>query len=281
MGEERTVTETAGEFSYAVRDGEPVADPDWRPCRLVVTTERLVVSTETASQELSHAGVSIADTTALPDEFDLGTAIPLRVGDSVIAVEADENFPPAYARAVLDGTVALVAHPAVVGGVVRETAWAKARLRLDDTRLGLARRDDDPVTLELADIGRAETTTRAVRGDDRRVVEIVHTDGDRSVETHLTGTSQQTNALELLFDRTIEHEEAALLSETERQVLLALYSGVSPFEIPEFVGLDVAEVERIYERLQEVGAVDKIRERTEVALNATGRNMASEAMNDS
>ena len=70
------------------------------------------------------------------------------------------------------------------------------------------------------------------------------------------------------------------LTPLENQVLMALYSGVSPFEMADFVGTDVEKVEEIYGKLLEVGAVDKVRERTEVALNAEGRNLASEAMNE-
>ena len=66
----------------------------------------------------------------------------------------------------------------------------------------------------------------------------------------------------------------------ESQVLMALYSGVSPFEMADFVGISVDEVEEIYQKLLDVGAVDKVRERTEVTLNAEGRNLASEAMNE-
>jgi helix-turn-helix protein len=61
---------------------------------------------------------------------------------------------------------------------------------------------------------------------------------------------------------------------------MALYSGVSPFEMSDFVGLPVDEIEEIYQNLLEAGAVDKVRERTEVTLNAQGRNLASEEMNE-
>ena len=40
----------------------------------------------------------------------------------------------------------------------------------------------------------------------------------------------------------LEHTDA------ERQVLMALSSGVSPLEIPDFVGMDVAEVEEVFDQ---------------------------------
>jgi helix-turn-helix protein len=48
----------------------------------------------------------------------------------------------------------------------------------------------------------------------------------------------------------------------------------------DFVGIPPDEVEEIYQRLLEMGAVDEVRVRTEVALNARGRNLASDAMSD-
>lgn len=61
---------------------------------------------------------------------------------------------------------------------------------------------------------------------------------------------------------------------------MALYSGVSPFEIPDFVGLDVEAVEDIFEQLAEQGVVQKTRTRREVGLKPRGRSIASEVIAD-
>jgi len=121
-----------------------------------------------------------------------------------------------------------------------------------------------------------------VMGESRQVVKVEHTDEEgRSVETHFSGVEWHTTALASLLRSTIaERQDEYELDDVENQVLMALYSGVSPFEMADFVGIDVEEVEEIYQKLLEVGAVDKVRERTEVTLNAKGRNLASEAMNE-
>jgi helix-turn-helix protein len=61
---------------------------------------------------------------------------------------------------------------------------------------------------------------------------------------------------------------------------MALYSGVSPFQIPEFVGLDVEEVEETFDQLIEQGILEKQRVRREVQLKARGRHIASEATDE-
>jgi helix-turn-helix protein len=61
---------------------------------------------------------------------------------------------------------------------------------------------------------------------------------------------------------------------------MALHSGVSPFDIPEFVGADVERVEEIFDDLVEYDVIQVERERTEVALTAQGRQVAGEAIGD-
>ncbi|MFC7195726.1 hypothetical protein ACFQL4_15650 [Halosimplex aquaticum] len=64
------------------------------------------------------------------------------------------------------------------------------------------------------------------------------------------------------------------------EVLMALYSGVSPFEIPDFVGMDVEDVEAVFDRLVEEGILREKRVRRDVRLKARGRNIASDVISD-
>jgi helix-turn-helix protein len=59
---------------------------------------------------------------------------------------------------------------------------------------------------------------------------------------------------------------------------MALYSGVSPFAISDFVGIDVERVEEIYDELLELDVIEVVRERKEVALTPQGRRVAGEEM---
>jgi helix-turn-helix protein len=67
------------------------------------------------------------------------------------------------------------------------------------------------------------------------------------------------------------------LTDEQTEVVVALYSGVSPFRIPDFVGMDVDRVESIYDDLAEAGILEKRRTRREVKLQARGRHIAGEA----
>jgi len=289
--EERKLVDTSGDYCYAVRGGEPVAQPEWRSCRLVMTNKRLVLANASGKQAVPHATIELLDpeAAASPDlsgvSVDGAGAATLRIGDHVVLGDAPEldSFEREYCRATLDDEVILANSPAVVGGVVQDDAeWHKARFHLGDDAIELAFPDGDGVAFDVADVGTIESDAMTVLGEERTVLEVEHTDADgRSVETHLSGMDHHTRALQLLFETVIDERSGDYeLSEDERQVLMALYSGVSPFEMADFVGLPVDEVETIYQRLLDVGAVDEVRTRTEVTLNAQGRNMASEAMSE-
>jgi hypothetical protein len=99
-----------------------------------------------------------------------------------------------------------------------------------------------------------------------------------SLETHLSGPRRKVNILAgLLRKGEAQNTTDADLSDEESEVLMALYSGVSPFQIPEFTGMDPDQVEAIYDGLIEQGILETRRVRREVSLKARGRHIASEA----
>ncbi len=280
---EQKLVDSAGDYLYAVKDGQPVEEPSWNSCRVVLTSERLILSTNGGKQAIPHGKMTILDEEDIP--VDTATATPLRIGTTVLLLDTQDvtDFDIEYCRAALHDAVILAKYPAIVGGVVQDDAsWSKARFRLDEDQILLGLPGDEQMSFPLDDVGRLETDTQQVMGENRPVVQVEHTDSqDRSVETHFSGMDWHARALERLLEQVIEERENDHeLTEMESQVLMALYSGVSPFEMADFVGIPVDEVEDIYQNLLDIGAVDEVRVRTEVALNAHGRNLASEAMNE-
>ncbi|MFB6139515.1 MAG: CheF family chemotaxis protein [Halosimplex sp.] len=286
-GDEAKLVDAAGDYAFVVRDGEPVAEPRWSSSRLVLTNERLVLSEADGNQSFPHGAVELVDDPdeVVPEGFPADGATALRAGNNVLLIDAPDvdAFDREYCRAALDTEVILVKHPAVVGGVVQDTDWSKARFRFADDTVKLALPGGESTSFPVSDVGTVETASQNVMGAQRRVVQLEHTDEEgRSVETHFSGTDAHCRALAHLFEAVVSdrQSEEYELTETENQVLMALYSGVSPFEMAEFVGISVDEVEEIYGKLLEMDAVDEVRVRTEVSLNAHGRNLASEAMSE-
>jgi helix-turn-helix protein len=283
---EQTLADTKGKFVQVVTDGRKVADLEWLSGRIILSNKRLVLVSKEGKQTLVLGNVGgvknrkHADNAMAP----VSGYFSVQVGSDVYLVgpRAIDDFEEALYEAILDQEVVLVKHPAVEGGVVQDTDWEKARLSVEADEVDLAVASGQFVEVELADVGGAAVTEKTVTGSTRRVLEVEHTiEGGTSVETHISGSARHVAILESLVSRDLTTEAEDIdLSDGERQVLMALYSGVSPFEIPDFVGMDVEEVEAVFDRLCEAGVVTEKRVRREVRLKARGRNIANEAMAD-
>ncbi|MFB6078467.1 MAG: CheF family chemotaxis protein [Halarchaeum sp.] len=283
--EERKVADTRGRFARAVVDGRTRNDVAWTNGRIILSNRRLVLVGNEGQRTLPLSKVEMTDGRhdASQDLARVSGYIGVRYENDVFLVAAEDHveFEMDFYRAFLDQAVVLAKHPAVEGGVVTDATWEQARMKVDDEGVSLALRSGTFVEITLDDVGRVETSERTVKEDKRYVLAAEHSEGQTSVETHLAGQDRRVRILESLLRKGVEQNTADIeLDETEREVLMALYSGVSPFDVPEFVGEDVDDVEEIYERLVELDVLDEVRVRREVTLKSRGRNIASEAMND-
>jgi helix-turn-helix protein len=138
------------------------------------------------------------------------------------------------------------------------------------------------VEIQLDDIGDIEMGRRTVREEQRQVIEVEHSDdAGTSVQTYISGPERAVDNLKSLLRIGEEHTEMSLdLSQQDKQVLMALYSGVSPFDIPEFIGIDVDQVEELFVRLIDHDVLEEVRIRHEVELNARGRSIAADAIDE-
>ena len=282
---EHKLLDTQGKFLRVIQDGRKLNDANWTPGRIILSNKRLLVATDDGKLT-----IPLSEIRDLGGRFDVNQAVAsvseyvsLRHGGDVMlfTLPDTEGFKWALYEALLDSAIVLAKHPAVEGGVVQDTEWEKARISIETGTVGLAIASGSFVQVELADIGNVNTEERHVSGEQRPVVEVEHTEGPTSVETHVAATERRSDLLESLLADGVRRNEIEIdLDGAEQQVLMALYSGVSPFEIPDFVGIDIEEVEEIYERLIELDVLDEVRKRREVTLTTRGRNLASESIND-
>jgi helix-turn-helix protein len=281
---ERKIADSRGRFLRAVKDGRDLSDADWQDCRLLLTTDRLAIVGD------GRLTLPLADVDRFGDRYDVNQAAAsvgeyaaLHVDGDVVLVAATDHaaFETDLYRAVLDGAVVYANHPAVVGGVVQDVDWQRGRTKLTGDALRIVLEDGRKVTVDRDDIGGLTTEHGDVAGEQRAIVEVEHTEEGRSVETHLSGREQHISVLTRLLEEGAERSRADLdLDPVERRVVMALYSGVSPFAISDFVGVEVERVEEIYDRLLELDVIEVVRERTEVALTPQGRTVAGEAMGE-
>jgi helix-turn-helix protein len=285
MADETKIEDTRGKYMQVLKNGHELKDGEWQQCRIVLTTERLVLAAD------DRITIPLADIDRIGDRYDINQAtksetsyMTLYIGDDALLVTAPDHeaFRTSFYRASLDGGIIYVRHPAVRGGVVQDAEWQRGRTKVTQDAVLLVTEDGRKVSIERDDIGELATDEKTVQGETRAVVEVEHTDDEgTSLETHLSGREHHISVLQRLLDEGAERNRANLdLDPVERRVIMALYSGVSPFGISEFAGIDVEKVEEIYDRLIELDVIEVERERSEVALTAQGRTVAGEAMGE-
>jgi len=283
---ETKLADTQGKFAQVVRDGRKLNDIEWQSGRILLSNKRIILVSNDGKR-----AIALSDLDGLKGRMDVNQAIArvsgyisLQLGKDVMLVAPNdtETFKTQLYKALLNQQIILAKHPAVEGGVVQDAQWQKGRLKIGDEAVELAISDGQFVEIDLDDIGGVERTERTVMDEEREVLEVEHTEGEgTSVQTYLSGTRRDCAFLgSLLREGEQRAEVNADLSEREHEVLMALYSGVSPFEIPNFVDMDVEKVEEVYDRLIELDILEEVRTRKEVALKARGRNIASDVMDE-
>ncbi len=282
---EKKIEDTQGKYMRAVSAGQEINDASWQQCRVVLTSERLVL---VADEKIT---VPLEDIDQMGERYDVNQAATsestystLYVGKDVIllSVGDHETFQTNFYRAILDNAVIYVQHPAVRGGVVQNAEWQRGRLKISEDAVRMVLEDGQKFVIDRNDIGDFDTDEKVVAGDERAVIEVEHSDDDgTSLQTHLSGRDHHISVLKQLLEEGAERNRADLdLDPVERRVVMALYSGVSPFAISEFVGIDVEKVEEIYDTLIELDVIEVVRERKEVGLTPQGRKVAGEAMGE-
>lgn len=282
---ESTLADQQGKFTQVVKDGNKVPDVEWIPGRILLSDKRIVLASNQGKRTIPLSKVStvkVRDDASQPFA-NVTSYLSLQVGNDVtlVAPKDHEEFEHELYSAVLDGEVVITKHPAVKGGVIQDAEWQKGRMAVDEDQIGLALADGSFVEVEVADVGDLSRNRGDVLDTERLFIEVEHTVGNTAVETHISGNQRHVNILAgLLGSNQATNPDDVELSEREQEVLMALYSGVSPFQIPQFVGMDAETVEQIYDQLIDQGILETERERREVELKARGRNVASEAMGE-
>jgi len=282
---EKKIEDTQGQYLHAVKNGQEINDATWQQCRVILTNERVVLVAD------GKIAVPLTEIDEMGGRYDVNDQAAAETSYSTLHVDDDillvttsdhETFETNFYRAFLDGAVVFVKHPAVVGGVIQGAEWQRGRLKVTKETVRMVLEDGQKFVIDRSDIGEMEIDQREVAGEQRSVIEVEHSDEDgTSMETYLSGREHHLSVLKQLLEEGAERNRADLdLDPIERRVVMALYSGVSPFAISDFVGIDVEKVEEIYDQLLELEVIEVVRERKEVSLTAQGRKVAGEAMGE-
>lgn len=280
------MADSEGRFAVAIRSGRKLNNVSWDSCRILLSNKRLILAKDDNKKQISLNNIK-----EITDRVDVSSKIAavsnyigLRTAaDNVILVSArdQEQFELSIYKALLDGNTVLTKYPAVEGGVITGVDWSKARIQIEEESIAVALKSGEFVDLNYKSISDIEKDKRTVKDESRDIISVSHAIDETSYETYIATSKRKIGFIYSFLEKGQDQTESNIeLSENEEEVVMALYSGVSPFEVPEFANLDIDEVEEIYEKLLEQDILDEIRVRKEVSLTSRGRNMASDAMNE-
>ncbi|ELZ71656.1 chemotaxis protein CheF1 [Haloferax sp. Atlit-10N] len=283
---EQKLGDTRGRFLQVIKNGREIHDVDWTSGRILLSNRRLILAGTGGKRTIQLSKIQefggrydVNQRIATVSDY---FSVHIPSGVVLLAPVDYDEFETDFFGALLNTEQFLARHPAVAGGVVQNTEWEKSRLKVEDEAVSMATVGGKFVEVRLDDIGDVKTGERTIVDKHRSVIEVEHSDDEgTSLQTYISGSDRAVSFLYTLLREGEELSETSIeLSETDKQVLTALYSGVSPFDIPSFLGLDVDEVEELFQRLIDHNVVEEIRVRHEVQLNARGRSIASDAINE-
>jgi len=195
-----------------------------------------------------------------------------------------EKFKTSLLELLLNRKIVLIKYPVKKGGVVqRNVKWEKAQVAVKNNKIRIVTESGKLVKIDLDKIQLVKKDEREVNQEMKTVLDVQFSeieDGmEFTVECYIHAKEETLNALQQFIYNGFDRVAADIqLSDVEKQIIMSLYTGVSPFEIPNFLGLDVDEVEEIYDRLIKLGVLKEVRKRKEVVLTTRGKNLASEAL---
>ena len=280
---ENKISDTTGKFTVAVKNGTQVDQVSWLEGRIILSDQRLILLGDSGQLAIDFSDITGLSGQKQPDRSLAALSDYMRVelgSDVVIIVpEKYESFRERFFTTTLEGETVRCKHPAVSGGVVQTANWETARLGIDANHVVVTLNDGTQATLEFEELSDTAVTKQTINGAERTVIHVSHLSDKTMVETHIAVPQRARVFAQSLFKQAERRSQTDIeLTRTEQEVLLALHTGVRPFDIPSFVGSDVTTIEETFDQLIEYGIIDRVRMRQEVELNASGRNIAANAL---
>ena len=202
--------------------------------------------------------------------------------------ETIEKFTLLLFRAVLNGSVALITHPAKIGGRVMDTPERRSGLHLDYESVwfkggDIANTGDGPVSIDLASVVFFEVIERSDADGSHLVLSVQHVDDGQTVTSEITMASRRKMNILGRYLRLIYHwiksdVRDIDVEEHELEVLVGLYSTSEGIDLASLLDVDKAELDVRLESLHNDGLITDA-ERP-VDLTPQGRFIVNEEFED-
>ncbi|WP_435126287.1 CheF family chemotaxis protein [Halobaculum sp. D14] len=274
---ESVVADFIGRFFVPGVRGEPPTG------RIILSQRRLVLAADDHKETVPLSKVFDVKVGQVPPEmagyFNDTVTVAYRSGDErrVAAIEGkDKNidrFATVLFKVLLNGTPALVRHPARVGG--RVTDADSARATLDVTRGALTFADcPEPFTVDLSAVIDVEREDRNIGGGKTAVISFRHIPDGTAVTSEVSIDSPRlTNILgryiRLKYADVREELDDVDLQEPELEVLTAIYSAGEAVSLSAVIDMEPQRLTMLLNGLADDGLVADTESGT--TLTAKGR----------
>ena len=263
---ESVVADFVGRFHAESVDGtEPVRG------RVLLSQRRLVLAANDNRTTVPLSAIFDVAVGIVPpgvDEYFNDTITIAYQGDGVqrsaiIESEGDDvdRFRTVLFKSLLNGTDAHAVPRARVGGRNTGADPQRCRLAVGSQQLRIDA-ERDSLTLDLANVVHVERETRAVGGDARPTLSVRHLDNE-AVTTYLALPSKRlmnvlSRFIRLEYGSLREEVSERDYSQSEKEVLVALYSAPSGVSLPAVLGAEPAQVTMVLNELSAEGLVAEV-----------------------
>ena len=302
-GKSKTSRESSGEsivvdfVANFVAGGDAAFDPV--KGRVLMSERRLVLATSKTKTTIPITSIYDIAVGQVPPEveefFDYTVMVGYVDGDyrrsTVIGGDREtiEKFSLLLFRATLNGSTALVTHPAKVGGRVMDTPKQKTGLHLDYESVtftggDVSTAEEGPFSIDLASVIFFEVMERSTDDGKRMLVlSVQHVENGQTVTSEISMTSRRKMNILGRYLRLIYHwiksdVRDVDVDESELEVLVGLYSTAEEIDLSSLLDIDEAELNARLEALHEDDLITD--EEPPVDLTPQGRFIVNEEFED-
>ncbi|WP_336022116.1 CheF family chemotaxis protein [Halobellus salinisoli] len=232
--------------------------------RVLMSGRRLVLATSKTKTTIPIASVFDIAVGQVPQEVEEFFDYTVMVGyvegkyrrTTVIGGDREtiEKFSLLLFRATLNGSTALVTHPAKVGGRVMDTEAQKTGLHLDYESVTFPDGDvdtgsEEPFSIDLASVIFFEVIERTDSdGDAKLVLSVQHVENGQTVTSEISMTSRRKMNILGRYLRLIYHwiksdVRDVDVDESELEVLVGLYSTPEDIDLASLLDIGAGELE--------------------------------------
>lgn len=265
---EKAVADFVGRF---VIDPSTGIGQEPEDARIVMSKRRLVIAGDDRITIPLSSVVDVVVGNVPPDLRDLfDDTVTVAYNDDngevrTVLIESGEDtiskFVSVLFKCLLNGTEAVVKHPAQVGGRVTDASATKAKFSVDDRTVSF-KTPDGEFTLDATTVVDFDRKNRSLDGTEGSTLVVKHADGDDLVTSLVSPSSSQTvnllgRYIRIEYSRIRSEVGDIELSEPEKRVLVTIYATGGDIDFKTVLDGNAAQATNVLNSLRDKDLIDE------------------------